>query len=342
MSSLHQEVLTRANVTARERVEVTNVVDVSVILPTYNRDEPLQKTLTFILNQTPVPREIIVIDQSTSHDAATKQFIDDLIESSRIIYVHQPEPNAQRARNQGIARAHGAILLFLDDDIIPDADLVGAHWKNYEDPSIGAVCGFFLDPGEEPVDTLPEICSRPVTGWIYSPHCYTKRAENYLWPSGNGSIRREIAVLAGGFDENYTRTLFDDTDFCCRLRKLGVRIVHDPEARMFHSKERSGGKRPGEINEYVIADSSKWYTWSYFFWVNFGFSAWREILARLRGCVFRRKNLARPWFLAIALGHFTLGSFRALVAIGRGRRLASFDEVRQLATPVLRAAPSRS
>jgi len=298
-----------------------NIVNVSVILPTYNRNEILQRTLENLLNQNPAPREIIVVDQSKEHNEMTRRFLDRLKESGQIVYIYQNEPHAQRARNRAIAEARGEVLLFVDDDVIMGSNLVGAHWRNYEDTEIAAVCGFYLEPTEKPLDKLPDEFYRPHTGWIYMPHCYTKRIESYQWPSCNGSIRRDIAIRLGGFDENYTYTYFDDTDFSCRLKQHGLKVIHDPEAKLLHLKEKSGGKRPGSLNEFVIADSNKWYTWCYFFWINFGWRSWLEMATRFRRYIFWKKNIIRPWFLVLSLIHFFLGAFKAGIAIRSGRKL---------------------
>src|SRR5581483_286336 len=265
--------------------------------------------------------EIIVIDQSREHDAKTSSFLKDLIDRNQIIYIYQAQPNAQRARNTAIAESTGEVLLFVDDDVEMGSDFVGAHWRNYMDPEIAAVCGFYLEPGEVPLDELPDDCSHPLTGWIYTPHCYNKRVDSYLLSTCNGSLRREIAIKLGGFDENFTHTLLDDTDFSCRMKKLGVKSVHDPEAKLIHLKEPSGGKRPGGVNTFVIADSNKWYTWCYFFWSNFGWRSRHELLGRLRTCVFRRVNIYRPWYMVLALVYCVQGGWRAARAIRDGRKL---------------------
>jgi GT2 family glycosyltransferase len=298
------------------------VVDVSVVVVTYNREDSLRTTLSCLSQQQPAPREILVVDQSQQHDAATQQFLDQLIERGQITYLHQSEPNAQKARNTAISEAVGQVLLFVDDDISAGPDLVGNHWKNYvADPELDAVCGFYTEPGESPVNVLPSDCQDPVSGWVYFPHCYTQRTPCYSLATCNGSIRREMAIRVGGFDENYTYTHFDDTDFSARLKQLSVKAVHDPEAHLVHLKEMRGGKRPGRVNEYVIADRNRWYIWCYFFWMNFRWQGRTEILRRLRRCVFRRANIIRPWYLFLALGHFVAGATRAVKVIRGGRKL---------------------
>jgi GT2 family glycosyltransferase len=286
-------------------------VDVSAIVVTYNRNRPLQETLECLLKQDPAPREIIVVDQTLRHDAATQSFLKRLIELQSIRYIFQPEPNAQRARNRAISEACGEVLLFVDDDVVMDKTLVGAHWKNYQDPELAAVCGYYTEPGDQPNSELPPESELGVSGWIYFPHSYTKRTECYALPTCNGSLRKTVAMSLGGFDENYTHTLLDDTDLGARLKAFNLKVVHDPDARLVHLKETSGGNRPGGVNEYVIADSNRWYTWVYFFWTNFRWRAWRELGWRFRSTVFRGKNLTRPWYLALAFSHFVTGTARA-------------------------------
>jgi GT2 family glycosyltransferase len=257
-------------------------VDVSAIVVSYGRDAPLRATLECLLRQDPGPIEIILVDQTPRHDPAMQAFLDGLVAAGRIVRIEQTEPNAQRARNRAIEAARGEVLLFIDDDVVMDSGLVQAHWANYCDPDVAAVCGFFVEPGEAAVEDLPPEYSRATTGWIYLPHCYGKRIESHLFPSCNGSVRRSIAIQLGGFDENFVYTLLDDTDFACRLKRLGRTSVHDPAARLRHLKISWGGRRPGGVDAYVIADASRWYTWTYFFVMNFGWRSWRELALRLR------------------------------------------------------------
>ena len=268
-----------------------------------------------------VPDELIVVDQSEVESPEVAACIAGAPPGLVVRYLRQRPPHAQVARNRAIRESVGDILLFLDDDVLVEPDLIAAHLENYTDPTVAAVGGFFTQPGETPLSELPPAYFRKPAGWTYFPHCYTKRCDSGLFPSCNGSIRREVLRRAGGFDENFIRTQFDDTDLSCRLREIGARVVHDPAARLLHCKEPSGGNRPGGWNEHVVADWAAWQVWCYFFWINFGWRSWPEIAIRLRSCVFRRVNVVRPWYLAAALLHFVRGAAGAALAIWGGRRL---------------------
>jgi len=302
-------------------------VDLSVILPTYRREHILVNVLRQLLEQSPMPLEIIVIDQTDKHDFKTKDLLDTLIKEGRIKYIYQEEKHANIARNRGIIESKGEIILILNDDIIIPKDLVGKHFDNFKDPSIVAVSGAVLENVTELTDKFPPSYYRKYTGWIHFPLNYSKRVETINLNSCNLSIRRDIAIEVGGFDENFYRTYFDDTDLSLRMHKLclrrGLKTIHDPGVCIMHLKEPTGGLRPSGINDYVVADRYSWMTWLYFFILDFGFYAYLDIFIYIRTCVFRKRNILRPYYLWVAFQEFVIGLLKTIGLIIRGRRLIS-------------------
>jgi len=311
---------------------------VSAIIPTFNRPAVLRRTLASVFALDPLPHELFVVDQSDDVDEALPAFLKQAPADLHVHYIRHRPADAQAARNRAALAATGDVLLYLDDDVLVEKDLIAAHLANYADGSIGAVAGFYLEPGEQPTEQLPPEYFRKHTGWIYFPHGYTRRTDGAPLPTCNGSIRRDVLLRTGGFDQNYIRTVLDDTDLSCRLRTIGVRIVHDPSARAIHLKEPSGGRRPSGRNAFVIADTATWQVWWYFFAGNFGWRGSLEIARRFRSCVLRRVNLERPWYLIAAVRHFVAGGFRARAALRRGRALPLHGGDSQLAPGTLTAA----
>ena len=108
---------------------------VSVIIATYRRRELLCATVRHIQNQGHPNLEVIVVDQT---EPGLGEGMDhDLLEC--VQYVRAAQPNLSRARNLGLDRSHGAILLFCDDDIVPCEGWIGAHARRYRDPQVMAV-----------------------------------------------------------------------------------------------------------------------------------------------------------------------------------------------------------
>lgn len=97
----------------------------SLIIPTKNRPGPLQDTLATVLEQTILPAEIIIIDQSQTSE--TRDVVGRLAEAAkqggraqpRFVYLCDPALNgAGAARNVAIELSRCPILLFLDDDVM--------------------------------------------------------------------------------------------------------------------------------------------------------------------------------------------------------------------------------
>jgi len=85
----------------------------SVVIPVYNRADPLRAALQSVLMQTVQDFEIIVVDDGSSDDpeAVVREIAD-----SRVVFVRQENRGGGAARNTGIDRARGRYVAFLDSD----------------------------------------------------------------------------------------------------------------------------------------------------------------------------------------------------------------------------------
>ena len=98
---------------------------ISVVIPTYNREEHLKNCLSSLLNQKKVLYEIFVIDNSSNHNA---QKIIDSIKNEfdkkkiSLCYLKNNENSGATARNLGASHAQGDLIAFLDDDVILDVN----------------------------------------------------------------------------------------------------------------------------------------------------------------------------------------------------------------------------
>jgi GT2 family glycosyltransferase len=259
------------------------------------------------------------MDQSTHPSAEVKKSSEKI--PAKTFLQSRLQPGAQSARNKASGGTDADILLFLDDDVDPETGLVGAHLENYRDPTIHAVAGFYLEPGESETSQPKDgIWWRPLTQLERYPASYSKRVDSPLWPSCNGSIRREVFLKLGGFDENYHYTLLDDTDLAVRMLNAGYRCVHDPKARLFHRKEPTGGNRPAKPGDRVIASREKWYTWTYFFLVNYGALGVPELIWRIRRNIFRKAYFKNLYLLKISCLEALIGVIGGLQKALSGRK----------------------
>ena len=89
-----------------------SILNVSVIIPTYNRKNLLKRALHSVSSQTFVPKEIIVVDDGSSD--GTKDWV--LERFSYVRYIYQDNSGVSSARNAGIKEAKGSWIAFLDSD----------------------------------------------------------------------------------------------------------------------------------------------------------------------------------------------------------------------------------
>ena len=88
---------------------------ISIVIPTYNRNDLLRVALESCLSQTAQPYEIIVVDDG-SHNAEEVQATVDQFRDDRIHLIFQPNSGANVARNRGLDLAKGDVICLLDSD----------------------------------------------------------------------------------------------------------------------------------------------------------------------------------------------------------------------------------
>src|SRR6266567_204665 len=208
-------------------------MDVSVVIPTFNREKLLPKTLPKLANQEAgnFSYEVIfVINGSTDgseallKDAAARW-------PDRIRYFYIPPSGSPAApRNVGIRAAKGNVVIIIDDDVIPDPGLVFHHadfHRLHPEPHFAAV-------GEL---TIPEeVLDDPVSFFHEFINYDTLRAKDRLgyldfWTC-NVSVKRQFMLNHGMFDESLL--YFEDGLCGYRLASKGMQLYFVSKARGQH------------------------------------------------------------------------------------------------------------
>ncbi|MFT3954850.1 MAG: glycosyltransferase family A protein [Piscinibacter sp.] len=185
-------------------------VEVSVIIPTYNRRELVQRAIGTVLAQTREVQEIVVVDDGSTDgtgEALAQAF------GQRIRYVHQANGGVSSARNHGLRIARGRFLALLDsdDEWLPNKTQRQIEWLQ-ERPEYGMVlCDVMRTNGEgDPVERFRRREQLPVDGdvlrWVLL---------NPALAPASAMMRREVYESIGGFDESLPTG--EDLDFHLRV-----------------------------------------------------------------------------------------------------------------------------
>ena len=228
--------------------EFTPRRSVTVVVPYYQAPEALALTLAALEGQT-YPRdlfEVVVVDDGSNPPLAP---VSDSPLTVRV--VHQPDRGfgLARARNTGARVAAGEILVFLDCDMMPEADWLVSHARWHHAASDVLSIGFRAHVSEVDLDpaavrsragSLADLFEgRPVERPEWIDFHMARTADLTAWSEdlfrvvtgGNFGISRRFYEQVGGFDETFTQWGAEDIEFGFRaFTRAGVLV---PERTAF-------------------------------------------------------------------------------------------------------------
>jgi glycosyltransferase involved in cell wall biosynthesis len=210
---------------------------ISVITPTFNRRASLARLLDGLARQTfPADRfEVVVVDDGSTD--GTVEELRERVTAFRLCVAEQPHRGPAAARNLGVESARGELLLFLDDDVLPEPDLLEQHASMHQAGQRTVVIGPMLPPvsWRRPawVRWEEEKLNRQYQAMLEGKYACTARQ----FYTGNASLARILFVDSGGFDPRFTRA--EDVELGYRLRDRGARFVFAPRAKVQHFASRS-------------------------------------------------------------------------------------------------------
>jgi GT2 family glycosyltransferase len=198
-------------------------MNLSVVVATHNRAPQLRESLRALLAQTLPPEayEIVVVDDGSTDDTAAvlQEF------GPRLTVVRfQSNRGISAARNEGIRRASGTLVIFVDSDIIVRSDYLGWHLTTHQENGPRVL-------GRGPVVLVPDVHTA-----LDGPLPQFRTSPAYL-DAANASVERSVLVQAGLFDEKFPGYGWEDFELGVRLRRLGIRRVFCRQAVAFHLQQ---------------------------------------------------------------------------------------------------------
>jgi GT2 family glycosyltransferase len=221
----------------------------SLVIPTKDKLSRLRLVLKALESQVNEAVEVLVIFDGCNQETLV-DFQNLQLSFTPVTIVHEQNLGRARARNSGIGKASGEIVIFLDDDRIPGPGFVEGHIKRHEKGRY-AVIGERNDLNypEAMLETMyyegftPAVFERMEQNAIKEPNGLMKKLNRRIFGSlvecvtfstGNSSARRRDLLEIGMFDEGFSGWGVEDMDLGYRLIKSGVKVIRDYSIVNYH------------------------------------------------------------------------------------------------------------
>lgn len=210
----------------------------SVVVPTFNRLERLRRVIAALERQAYPSDSYEVIVISDGSTDGTDAYLETLRSTMQLQWLTQANRGPAAARNAGVQKAVGDFIVFIDDDVVPEPQLLEEHARSHQEAGRDVVVlGPLLTP--EGFDMAPwvrweqEMLMKQYKALLRGD--WTASARQFY--TGNASLRRSHILAAGGFDEGFRRA--EDVELAYRLANNGLKFVFNIKAVGMHFADRS-------------------------------------------------------------------------------------------------------
>ncbi|MBN1170471.1 glycosyltransferase [Candidatus Micrarchaeota archaeon] len=197
----------------------------SIIIPTLNEKDHIERVITDLKKQMKEGDEIIVVDSHSEDGTA------EIAEKLGAIILMQPKNGNGLARTAGARKAKNGIIVFVDADSVIAGNFLDRIRKHFENPGLMVVGGFDAYTSESKLwKLIYDSYSRIIFLLAKINHRITKEC----WvPSNNSGFRKEVFLKAGG----YRSVVCEDADLMRRFPKT-KEIIYDDKLLVSLSDRR--------------------------------------------------------------------------------------------------------
>ena len=196
---------------------------VSLVVAAYNEEKVIDAKLKncFELDYPEDKLEVIIVsDGSTDR---TPQIVENYRGRGVIGLFDAPRKGKTAALNRGVARAKGEIVLFSDANSIYEPQAVKLLVRNFQDPSVGGVCGRKRIIGNR----KRESSRGDSLFWDFESWIKIQQSRIGSITTGDGEI---FAVRRTLYQEIPPEVINDDTAITLNILQKGYRVIYEPEA----------------------------------------------------------------------------------------------------------------
>ncbi len=204
------------------------VMNVSIVIPTYNRKPILEKCLNALenqkLNKNISKYEIIVIDDGSTDGTNS------WIENNKKILPHvvlykQEHGGPALGRNLGVIKSKYETIIFIDSDLIVSKNFLICH--------VDKLLSFW-NKNDKKCFTYGSVIN---TSNFKNPQSERYKLSDIsfaYFATGNVAISKELLMRVGLFDTSFSLYGWEDLEIGERLKRIGTKLIKCPEAIGFH------------------------------------------------------------------------------------------------------------
>ena len=226
---------------------------VLAFVPTKNRYGPLAMTIQSIALQTVTPDHLMIYDDGECRDLRNDpvfKHVFRLLDTKKITWeVVFGKKQGQHHGHQLANMAGYQYVWRIDDDEIAEPDVLEQLLYLIADPTIGAVAGAVIVPGEETkggTSKIEDIYHTPNIQWSREnsasevDHLYS----SFLYRAGIANYNLFLSPVAHR----------EETMFSNSIKEQGYKLLFTPYAVTYHFRNETGGIRDGARQEFFIND----------------------------------------------------------------------------------------
>ena len=234
-----------------------NYRSVSIVIPTYNGKDLLEKFLPSVVKAAKFYKgqtEIIIVDDGGTD--GSDEFIRRNFPEIQLLRLEK-NIGPLLAINKGFKITKNQIIILLDNDILVTDDFIYPLTAHFADKDVFGVAPGLLLPNQKDL----EISTRGLKlrrGFIEVPIFKPReiQGQNFVFLLGGGAATMDRNKLfeLGGFDELFDPFYWEDADLSYRAWKRGWKILYEPKARVYHQSHATIFK---EYNQHYIEKISE-------------------------------------------------------------------------------------
>ncbi len=219
----------------------------SIVIPCWNRVDMTARCVEALAAHTPeeLDYELIFVDNGSTD--ATPELLADLEGDVRVIR-NQTNLGFAKACNQGAAAARGEVIVFLNNDTVPQPGWLEPLLETIRKvPRVGAAGSKLVLPDNR-IQHAGVIVGKDTQAlhWLYheenpDPAIVGQERDLQVVTAACMAVPKAVFEQVGGFDEAY-RNGYEDVDLCFKIRKAGYRVRIVPRSVLVHEESASAGR----------------------------------------------------------------------------------------------------